>query len=484
MILGLHELVCTAGTRLGRAQGNSADAEAAGAGGAKTKTNARILPLTIALLLAPLGATASSSLTQHLRSFSDLGELRDISAEWSEGVLKLSATKAERHAWAVIPAPKGGWDLARRATVSAEITNTGTTPAGVMLWVVGNHGWDAVLDMAALAPHETRTLSCNLRANFPDATPKLNPGDVKQVQIMLAEPTARRGKPDDQGKAQPFLTPRITKPVSLEVRALTAAGDAPEWKRPPGRLDVPAVEDAAPAPGRRVRYRPTGDESTTFYSVLNLPEDWQPGKKYPVIAEYPGNIFYSSACYSTGRPDQCVIGYGMTKGRGAICLGLPFLDRAGGKLAENGWGNADDTAEYALRLVAEICARFGGDRENAVLTGFSRGAIACGYIGLRHDRIAALWKGFHACQHYDGDGWNGATLPGAIERAARFRGQAVFQTDNSQDKFQPVMAVMKTRVTWAQSRLGFHATAMFLDDRPSTQQLRAWFWQLVGSSPQ
>ena len=32
-----------------------------------------------------------------------------------------------------------------------------------------------------------------------------------------------------------------------------------------------------------------------------------------------------------------------------------------------------------------------------------------------------------------------ATLPGAIERAARFQGKSVFQTDNSQDKSQPVM---------------------------------------------
>ena len=88
---------------------------------------------------------------------------------------------------------------------------------------------------------------------------------------------------------------------------------------------------------------------------------------------------------------------------------MPFLDRDTGKIAENGWGNADDTADYVMRMVAEVCAKFGGDRENVVLTGFSRGAIACGYIGLRNDRIAALWKGFHACQHSDGAAWNGAT---------------------------------------------------------------------------
>ena len=92
---------------------------------------------------------------------------------------------------------------------------------------------------------------------------------------------------------------------------------------------------------------------------------------------------FAPVCYSTGLPDQCVIGYGMTKGKGAICLDMPIVDRATGKIAENGCGNADDTADYVMRMVAEVCAKFGGDRENIVLTGFSRGAIACGYIGLR-----------------------------------------------------------------------------------------------------
>ena len=426
------------------------------------------LKLLTALLLAPLAeslADEPASLSLHLRSVADLGELRDLHADWIEAVLKLSTGKAERQAWAVIPAPKRGWQLARRATVSAEITNTSQVQVGVMLWVVGDHGWSAVVDSAVLAPNEQRIFSCDLRATFPDGTPKLNPGDVKQVQVMLSGALTR-----------PFV---VTQPVSIEVRQLTAQGDAPEWKRPPGHLDVPAVKDAAPAPGKRVRYRLQGDENSSIYSVLNLPEDWQSGKKYPVIVELPGNFLYAPECYSTGRPEQCVIGYGMTKGKGAICLGMPFIDRTAGQIVENGWGNADDTADYVMRMVAEVCEKFGGDSKNLVLTGFSRGAIACGYIGLRNEKIAALWKGFHACQHYDSYGWKGATLPGAIERAARFQGQAVFQTDNPQDQYQPVMDVMKTKVTWVQSGLNFHSTAMFLDDRPSTQQLRGWFWQLV-----
>ena len=429
-------------------------------------------------------ADAATVLTRHLQSSADLGEVRDLDAEWKEGVLRLSVEKTQRQPWVVIPAPKtgGGWDLAGRATVQAEIVNTGSEPVGVMFWVVGDHGWDAVVDSAALAPQQTRTFSCDLRAVFPDGTPKLNPRDVKQLQIMLGEPRQLPGKRDEKSAAQTHLIPRITQPVSVEVRQVVARGKAAEWKRPAGRIDVPVVENTEPAPGKRVRYRPAGDESAGIYSVLHLPEDWRPGGRYPVIVEYPGNVFYATACYSTGLPEQCVIGFGMSRGAGAICLGMPFVDRAAGRNVESGWGNADETVDYVLRVVGEVCEKFGGDRENVVLTGFSRGAIACGYIGLRNDRIAALWKGFHACQHYDGDGWNGATLAGALERATRFQGKGVFQTDNARAAFQPVMDAMKTEVTWEQSGLGFHATAMFLDDRPSTRRLRDWFWKLVGKT--
>jgi hypothetical protein len=71
------------------------------------------LALLLFLLLIPSElrcADTSISLTQHLRTSKDLAELRDLHADWNEGVLRLSVSKAERHAWAVIPAPQDGWD--------------------------------------------------------------------------------------------------------------------------------------------------------------------------------------------------------------------------------------------------------------------------------------------------------------------------------------------------------------------------------------
>jgi hypothetical protein len=384
-------------------------------------------------------------------------------ASFEDGVLRLSADlpplASAAYTWASLPAPAGGWKLERRATVEAEVTNAGGGEADVMLWVVGESGWDAVPAAAKLAPGETRRFSCRLRETFPDGTPKIDPSRVAEVRVMV------RG--------------RFRVPVRLEVRGLAARGTEPPWSPPKARVPVPAVTDDAPAPGRRVRIRLDGDPAGGPYAVLHLPEDWRPGLRLPLIVEYPGNIFFVPGCYSTGLPEQCVIGAGMTRGRGAICLVLPFVDRTSGVIAEGGWGVPDDTAAYAVAMVEQVCREYGADRANIVLTGFSRGALACGFIGLRDDRIAALWKGFHACQHYDGDGWSGATEAGALERARRFRGKAVFQTDNLRAKFQAVMDAMRVPVTWADSGLGAHATAMFLDDRPSTQELRRWFRELV-----
>lgn len=421
-------------------------------------------------LIAPFLASGESrlpentpfSLWKHFRTADDLGELRGMRANWDSGTaggtLRLEILKADNYAWATLPAPEKGWNLKIYARVEADITNRGNLPVDVMFWTVGDRGWDAVGDFATLNPGEVHKFSCNLQETFPDGTPKIDPGHIRQVQVMISKAVSG---------------------AKLDVKNLIVTGKASEWSRPAGRLNVPKIKEGSPAAGHCVRYRLEGDENTGIYCLIYLPVNWKQGLTFPVIVEYPGNIYFAKACYSTGLPDQCVIGYGMSKGKGAIWVSLPFVDRKTGVIVENGWGDPDATADYAVSVVEDICAKFGGDRRNLILTGFSRGAIACGYIGLRNDRIAPLWKGFHACQHYDGNGWNGATMKGAMERAHRFAGKAVFQTDNSPEIFQPLMDEMKAKTTYVKSGLGFHSCAMFLDDRPSTQKLRGWFKALV-----
>lgn len=360
-----------------------------------------------------------------------------------------------RYSWLGFPAPASGWKLDTTARIEADLANDGDQTVSVMLWIVGRAGWDAVPAAAAVAPGETATLSCDLRETYPDKTPKIDPSAIREIRLIVLR--------------------RKNEPLALRLSQFHSVGEAPPFAPPPGRVRVAEITGDAPVPGRRVRHRAAGDAA---YVILHLPEDWSPERRFPVIAEFPGNEFYHEHCFSTGLPDQCIIGAGITKGRGAICIGLPFLN-TDGSIAESGWGDADLTADRTVAVVEEICERFGGDRENLFLTGFSRGAIACGYIGLRNDRIAPLWKAFHACQHYDGDGWNGATMDGALERAKRFRGVGVFQTDNPPAKFTPLMETMGVPVVWEQSGLNAHATAMFLDERPSTETLRKWFWETV-----
>ncbi len=421
---------------------------------------------SVAASLSLAGAAAAAEpalpLATHLRSSADLGDLRSVRASWTHkrgGGLNLRATDPAVYAWATIPTPPGGWDLSCRTAIEATITNDGAEPAEVGLWIVADRGWESIADHARLEPSTTRTFACPLRQTFPDGTPKLDPQRVTGVRVMLRKPVAG---------------------VMVTVSRLIATGTAKPWQRPAGRIELPPIEAGPPAAGRRVRHQMPEDIGTGIDCLIYLPRDWEPGHAYPLVIEYPGNIFFTPNCYSTGLPDQCAIGYGMTRGAGAIWVSLPFIDRAAGAIAENGWGNPDDTADYAVRVVEHVCKSFGGDRRNVVLTGFSRGAIACGFIGLRDDRIAPLWKAFHLCQHFDGDGWGGASTEGAIGRAGRFRGMSVFHTDNSEEKVRSVTEAMNVPTTFVQSGLGAHSTAMFLDDRESTEALRRWFINVTG----
>jgi hypothetical protein len=69
------------------------------------------------------------------------------------------------------------------------------------------------------------------------------------------------------------------------------------------------------------------------------------------------------------------------------------------------WGDPDLTAAYAKAAVTDICERWGGDPNAVILTGYSRGAIACNYIGLRDDEVAKLWLAIVPTSHYDNRRW-------------------------------------------------------------------------------
>ena len=201
----------------------------------------------------------------------------------------------------------------------------------------------------------------------------------------------------------------------------------------PNDLQVPKVTQEKPQAGKRVWQQNPGFEQTEIAHALYLPADWVPGKKYPVIMEYPGNGGYSNALndVSQGRVQDCKLGFGLSAGKGMIWVSLPFVDPRTGKHALKWWGDPDATADYCRQTVERICREFGGDPEYVFLTGFSRGAIACNYIGLRDDKIAALWKGMLPHSHYDGvRKWNypDSDASSARQRLARLGSRAQFIT--------------------------------------------------------
>ncbi|MCC6539235.1 MAG: hypothetical protein IT162_16910 [Bryobacterales bacterium] len=274
-------------------------------------------------------------------------------------------------------------------------------------------------------------------------------------------------------------------PLHLAAAATAAAvapPTLPDIRTVQPDLTVPEfAADARPAAGRRVRG--TLLPGTDVYHALYLPADWKPRRRYPVIVEYAGNGNYRNQYgdESRGVPEGSSLGYGITAGRGAIWLCLPYVDPGAGRNAITWWGDAGATVDYCLRAVDWITSEWGGDRRRLFLAGFSRGAIACNYIGLRSDAIARLWRGFICYSQYDGvRAWPYADSDraSARERLTRLRGRPQFICDE--------VSVAATREylqsTGAQGRFTLrdlpfrnHNDTWVLRPVPLRTELRRWF---------
>jgi len=202
--------------------------------------------------------------------------------------------------------------------------------------------------------------------------------------------------------------------------------------------------------------------------VLSLPREWTPGKRYPVIVEYTGNVFYHKFCHSTGKTEQGNLAYGMSGGDGYICLNLPFISPDGQREQVDGWGDVRRTVDYCIDAINDTCDRFGGDSSAVFVTGFSRGAYACNYIALHDERIADVWLGFDRdpakpWNPKNGKGWNDVGV-GWDERAARVKGRATF---NGAADFGP----------------GVHVDVEYLEDTPVRRDMRAWLAETIRTRP-
>jgi hypothetical protein len=287
------------------------------------------------------------------------------------------------------------------------------------------------------------------------------------------------------------MFPKIATLASLLLGAtFLPADELPDIATVPADLQVPAMMDAAPAAGRRVRQTTPGWKTTGVHHALYLPSNWRRGKKFPVLVEYAGNGGYKNKFGDTcdGTVEGCHLGYGISGGLDYIWIAMPFVKVTDGwhENAANWWGDADVTAWYCEATVRNVCREFGGDENAVVLCGFSRGAIGCNYIGLRDDRIARLWRAFICHSNYDGVRtiwpYTGADRESAMKRLQRLGGRPQFISQEiSTEATRSYLESTGVRApfTFADFPFHNHTDQWALRDCELRQKVRAWL-RLLG----
>jgi len=165
---------------------------------------------------------------------------------------------------------------------------------------------------------------------------------------------------------------------------------------------APPLTTGEPAPGRWVKQTLPSHTGTAAYHCVYLPEDWRPGKKFPLLVGFPGNGPFRSRFgdRSGGMPEDNPMGIGVSGGRGFVVLGLGYLDaRKNLQPTGNWWGDVQATLAYTKEAVRFAVEHYGADPARVVLFGFSRSAVGASFIGLHDDTIAPLWR---AILCYDG----------------------------------------------------------------------------------
>jgi hypothetical protein len=262
---------------------------------------------------------------------------------------------------------------------------------------------------------------------------------------------------------------------------------------------MPPLTTGAPAPGRWVRQTLPEYAGTAAYHCVYLPADWQPGRRFPVLAGFPGNGPYRNRYgdRSGGLPEDNPMGVGVSGGRGFIVLGLGYLDtRQNLQPTGNWWGDVPATLAYTQAAVRFVCGTYGGDPQAIVLFGFSRSAIGASFLGLHDDTIAPLWRAFLCYDGWESQadmardwyrhgrssfGYDPADFggTGVARRFARLAGRPLFilggrgavEALNEPHRF-PVRLLAKPHRN--------HHTSWALRDTPERAAIRDWLAREVG----
>lgn len=280
--------------------------------------------------------------------------------------------------------------------------------------------------------------------------------------------------------------------VTMLATAWSGAAELPDIHAVPCDLAVPPAASEPPSPGVRARAVTAGWKGTEVHHLLYLPTDWTPSARLPVIVEYAGNGGFKNAYgdVSEGTVEGSHLGYGVSGGRGFIWICMPFVevDANGKRNAVKWWGDVTETKRYCIATVKDVCSRFGGDPHRVILAGFSRGSIACNFIGLHDDEIAKLWCAFICHSHYDGvrEGWPyaGADRASALERLKRLRDRP--QWISHEGGTQATEAYLRStgvQGRWTFQTLPFHnhTDSWVLRELPIRKALREWVAALVAT---
>jgi hypothetical protein len=260
------------------------------------------------------------------------------------------------------------------------------------------------------------------------------------------------------------------------------------WQKIPPDLTLPAITEGPPAAGKRVHQTTAGWQAAQVHHLLYLPTDWTAKAKLPVLIEYAGNGPYSNKLGDScdGSVESCLLGYGISAGKGFIWASLPFIESKDGiqRNAAKWWDDIEASKRYTISTVRDLCTHFGGDPERVILCGFSRGSIGCNFIGLHDDEIAKLWCGFVCHSHYDGVRvwpYVGSDQPSAIARLRRLGSRPQWISHEvSTSATEAWLKSTGIQGQWTFTSMPFpnHTTAWVLRDLSERQKLRDWVKKL------
>ncbi len=270
-----------------------------------------------------------------------------------------------------------------------------------------------------------------------------------------------------------------------------SAAELPDLASVAPDLQVPALVEAEPAAGRRVRVAISGWEGTEVRCALYLPPEWTPQSRLPVLVELPGNGDFRNAFGDEcdGTVDGCELGYGASGGRGCIWISVPLVEatqEGNRRNAVKWWGNLEESKRHLREAVREVCARWGGDETRVILCGFSRGSIGCHFIGLHDDEIAGLWRAFICHSHYDGvtQKWPypGADRASALVRLRRLGDRPQWIShEGSIEGVRTYLEATGVRGRWTLVPLPYrnHSASWVRRPLPERERLRNWLAEVL-----